>query len=299
MAKNVYNLHIWRKAQKVEAQSNRDYSDVYNQIELELRQFYRRSSSYRLENLNSVELQRFKNYIIKVRDIANNINNVELKERVTRLLRRVKISREERLLLNIESKVAELTEIIIEDTDALLTKSIDDNFLSTVMLVKSTAERIKKVSDIVLSKEIAKQIKEHTFPGAKFDDFIKQRHKNLFTTIERTVIKSLRTGTGIKAVSKDIRKMVKRQKGFNKLAIRNQMSHVLNLSAQEAMKKLDVEYYRFNAIVDSRTTVKCLGLNNTVHRVADGIPGVNMPPTSPPVHPCRSFITPYYGENNG
>ena len=67
------------------------------------------------------------------------------------------------------------------------------------------------------------------------------------------------------------------------------MTLYVGYSATEAGKYLGGKY-KFHAIIDERTTKICRSLNGKIFDVSEMVIGVNLPPTFPPYHPCRSWI---------
>jgi NAD+--asparagine ADP-ribosyltransferase len=70
--------------------------------------------------------------------------------------------------------------------------------------------------------------------------------------------------------------------------VRTETNHFQNRAELQSYKDEDVEYYRFDATLDGRTSDICRELNGKIFRVADAIEGVNYPA----MHVnCRSTTT--------
>lgn len=70
--------------------------------------------------------------------------------------------------------------------------------------------------------------------------------------------------------------------------VRSELNYVNNQAGLKSIKDSGGQEYRFIATLDRRTSEKCRKLDNTIHKVDEGVPGSNMPP----MHPrCRSTIS--------
>jgi len=71
--------------------------------------------------------------------------------------------------------------------------------------------------------------------------------------------------------------------------IRTETNYVCNQLDAESMKECDIEWYRYNATLDLRTSEICRSLDGKRFRLSDMKVGVNYPP----MHPfCRSVVGP-------
>lgn len=68
--------------------------------------------------------------------------------------------------------------------------------------------------------------------------------------------------------------------------VRTETNYFRNQAELESMKDNDINYYRYKAILDGRTSDVCEGLSDKIYPVKDAVVGENYPP----MHPnCRSY----------
>lgn len=296
MAENIKDLKVWQATKSLESQSIKNYNSLYSQIEIEFNNFYQYSPSSRFKNISAAELARFRKLLIKAKDLAFKLKDKEFSSKVGNLLKRTQIRREEMVLTTVEYNISEFTDNIIMEMDELLSNSIDASYESGMVLAKEEAPNEALVKDQSLTTVAKNLIMNQKYPGATYDQFIKDRKITFYRDVERIFFKNILADKSRTALLKDVKKLTKRQKQYTKLWLRNQVSFAVNLASKAAYSNAGADSYQFNAVLDGRTTEICRSLDGKIFKLKDGIPGVNMPPMYPPPHPCRSFITPIYGE---
>lgn len=126
-----------------------------------------------------------------------------------------------------------------------------------------------------------------SWDGADFSDRIWANKDKLLKNLKATLKDAVIQGYGAEEVSRRFA----REMGvhFNNALrlIRTETNRVLNETTAEQLKKAGAKFYRFVAIMDSRTSPICAALNGKVFPFEKREIGIN----APPMHPnCRSTI---------
>ena len=144
--------------------------------------------------------------------------------------------------------------------------------------------------DVQFETPNADQIKRTVYAswdGADFSDRIWANKDKLLKNLKATLKDAVIQGYGAEEVSRRFA----REMGvhFNNALrlIRTETNRVLNETTAEQLKKAGAKFYRFVAIMDSRTSPICAALNGKVFPFENREIGIN----APPMHPnCRSTI---------
>lgn len=112
-------------------------------------------------------------------------------------------------------------------------------------------------------------------------------------TIGRLLLITYSSLTNDLAVSKRnemyITKSVKLYKNNIRNNIYTSSNYTFNQGILKAMQDTEYSKYKYCAILDSRTSEICKGMNNNVYKIEDAEVGVNFPPMH---HHCRSYAIP-------
>lgn len=170
--------------------------------------------------------------------------------------------------------------------------------------IYNTLEDVSKVSQGVLAKTMQasiglkfntiaskkmKQLLMSDWSGANWSDRLWDSRQKVGEKLTKILEKGVVQGTSLQKMSRELRDVT--GQSFNNAfrLIRTETSHIdgqVTLEGyKQAGKDLGLEYYEYDAFLDSRTSELCRNLDKKRFKVSDAEVGVNYPP----MHPnCRS-----------
>lgn len=160
---------------------------------------------------------------------------------------------------------------------------------------KESQEASKKTAggqdfDVQFETPNADQIKRTVYAswdGADFSDRIWTNKDKLLKNLKATLKDAVIQGYGAEEVSRRFAREMDVHFNNALRLIRTETNRVLNETTAEQLTKAGAKFYRFVAIMDSRTSPICAALNGKVFPFEKREIGIN----APPMHPnCRSTI---------
>lgn len=235
------------------------------------------------ENLSPKELLAYKK---KLKDAVKKVPNDKiLKKLLVEDAPKYKIDRLRALQTDLQLT---LTEATIAQEKGIASTLDDVAKVSQSVLAKSMKDAIGLTFNTIASKKL-KQILSSDWSGATWSDRLwKDREivgKKLTDILERGMVQ----GTSLQTMSRELKQAT--GQSFNNAfrLIRTETSHIDGQVTLEGYKQageeLGLEYYEYDAFLDSRTSDICRELDKKRFKVSEAEIGVNFPP----MHPnCRS-----------
>lgn len=235
------------------------------------------------ENLSPKELLAYKK---KLKDAVKKVPNDKiLKKLLIEDAPKYKIERLRALQTDLQLT---LTEATIAQEKGIASTLDDVAKVSQSVLAKSMKDTIGLSFNTIASKKL-KQILSSDWSGATWSDRLwKDRElvgKKLTDILERGMVQ----GTSLQTMSRELKQVT--GQSFNNAfrLIRTETSHIDGQVTLEGYKQageeLGLEYYEYDAFLDSRTSDICRELDKKRFKVSEAEVGVNYPP----MHPnCRS-----------
>lgn len=235
------------------------------------------------ENLSPKELLAYKK---KLKDAVKKVPNDKiLKKLLVEDAPKYKIDRLRALQADLQLT---LTETTIAQEKGIANTLDDVAKVSQSVLAKSMKDAIGLSFNTIASKKL-KQILSSDWSGATWSDRLwKDREivgKKLTDILERGMVQ----GTSLQTMSRELKQVT--GQSFNNAfrLIRTETSFIDGQVTLEGYKQageeLGLEYYEYDAFLDSRTSTICRELNGKRFKIADAEVGVNYCP----MHPnCRS-----------
>lgn len=235
------------------------------------------------ENLSPKELLAYKK---KLKDAVKKVPNDKiLKKLLVEDAPKYKIERLRALQTDLQLT---LTEATIAQEKGIANTLDDVAKVSQSVLAKSMKDAIGLSFNTIASKKL-KQILSSDWSGATWSDRLwKDREivgKKLTDILERGMVQ----GTSLQTMTRELKQVT--GQSFNNAfrLIRTETSHIDGQVTLEGYKQageeLGLEYYEYDAFLDSRTSSICRELDKKRFKVSDAEVGVNYPP----MHPnCRS-----------
>jgi SPP1 gp7 family putative phage head morphogenesis protein len=235
------------------------------------------------ENLSQKELLAYKK---KLKDAVKKVPNDKiLKKLLVEDAPKYKIDRLRALQTDLQLT---LTEATIAQEKGIANTLDDVAKVSQSVLAKSMKDTIGLTFNTIASKKL-KQILSSDWSGATWSDRLwKDREivgKKLTVILERGMVQ----GTSLQTMTRELKQVT--GQSFNNAfrLIRTETSHIDGQVTLEGYKQageeLGLEYYEYDAFLDSRTSDICRELDKKRFKVSEAEVGVNYPP----MHPnCRS-----------
>lgn len=144
------------------------------------------------------------------------------------------------------------------------------------------------MSEMEKSPQTLERLVNSSFHGATWSKRIWDDMDKLRTTLNKEFTRAFAVGTGY-PVAKALQKELGVSKNNAKRLALTELTRVRIDSRLQRFKDNGVQEYKYNAIIDTRTSDVCQGLNGLVFSIDEAKAGVNLPP----MHPyCRSSVLP-------
>lgn len=175
-----------------------------------------------------------------------------------------------------------------------LIKTYDDNYYAGLYALENGTKVYS--SFVALDDRAIKQAISYPWSGENFSDRIYANKRNLVRTLKREITNSLIRGDSLQQTSRAISKRVGVSISDATRLTQTETAAVITSSDKKMYIDFGVEYYRYQATLDDRTSATCQDLDGTVYKVEEMLSGLN----APPMHPrCRSTTVPDLGESFG
>ncbi len=123
--------------------------------------------------------------------------------------------------------------------------------------------------------------------GKNYSERIWNDMKKLEGTIQDMVTQGIHRGLSVQKMTQKVMERMNVSRSNAERLVRTEMNYAQNQAALEGIKDAGMGFFRFVAVLDSRTTPICRGHDGEVFPVEEASPGSNVPP----LHPrCRSTI---------
>lgn len=144
-----------------------------------------------------------------------------------------------------------------------------------------------------LDDNLVNRLLNEPWSGANYSKRIWGNTDLLAESLSEIVGGALLSGQSIAKTSRQIRERFDVAKYYADRLVRTETNHFHNEADAMAYEEMDVDKYVFLAVLDTRTSTICQGLDNRAFPLKDRAVGVNYPP----MHPnCRSTTRAYMGE---
>lgn len=214
-----------------------------------------------------------------------NIDKEILKELNT-LAMRSRISRLDKLQAEILVELSKMADGYDSKLTEYLKKALTDNYYQSVFDICKGINILMPVS--ILDQEAIEDIIRTSWSGKQFSKRIWNNTTKLSKVLKKEISDAIIRGINAREMATVISK--KMNSGYKQAItlVRSELNYVNNQAGLKSIKDSGGQEYRFIATLDRRTSEKCRKLDNTIHKVDEGVPGSNMPP----MHPrCRSTIS--------
>ena len=218
--------------------------------------------------------------------VEKSATNREIKKELNTLAMKSRISRLDKLYGDILMELSKMSDGYDNKLTDYLKTALTDNYYQTYFDICKGINILMPVS--ILDPDVIEDIIRTPWSGKQFSKRIWNNTTKLSKVLKKEISNAMIRGVNAREISSVISK--KMDSGYKQAItlVRSELNYVNNQSSLKSIKEAGGEEYRFIATLDRRTSEKCRKLDNTTHKVNEGIPGSNMPP----MHPrCRSTIS--------
>lgn len=293
----------WHKKSQetIEKELARYYARSLAEIQKDIQALYGR---FAVDNhLSQVEArkllqgQEFREWRYTIQEYVKQINagNTGLLKELNTLAMRSRISRLDKLYSDTVMELDSLGRKTSASMKKFLSDAYKDNYYQSMYEIGRTVG-LKSPRVVVPSKSLEDVLRDR-WSGKNYSERIWKNQKLLGQTLKQEMVTAVHRGESVEAVSKRIaQRMNVSTKNATRL-VRTELNYVENRAALDSIRVSGMDYYRFIATLDNRTTPICREHDGRIVSVEEASPGDNLPP----LHPnCRSTIAgSLYGPEDG
>lgn len=293
----------WHKKSQetIEKELARYYARSLAEIQKDIQALYGRFAAdnhlSQVEARKLLQGQEFREWRYTIQEYVKQINagNTGLLKELNTLAMRSRISRLDKLYSDTVMELDSLGRKTSASMKKFLSDAYKDNYYQSVYEIGRTVG-LKSPRVVVPSKSLEDVLRDR-WSGKNYSERIWKNQKLLGQTLKQEMVTAVHRGESVEAVSKRIaQRMNVSTKNATRL-VRTELNYVENRAALDSIRASGMDYYRFIATLDNRTTPICREHDGRIVSVEEASPGDNLPP----LHPnCRSTIAgSLYGPEDG
>lgn len=145
----------------------------------------------------------------------------------------------------------------------------------------------------VSSQDIVVAVK-NKWNGATYMERIENSCKQLYQELSTNIPRFIAMSLPLTEAMNRIDKILNVRQNYDKTIIRTSGDYINNEAHKKMMENLNVDSYRYVAVLDNRTTEGCRNLNGSVFKLSEAKLGINFPPLH---FNCRSSVSPNLSES--
>ena len=252
-------------------------------VEKQIKDFYEKYGENPAEELSNKNWQRYKK---RLRDMAKaNPQDKTLQKLAKQNIPKYKIDRLRALELDLQMQLTEATNGQAKG----IYNTLDDVSKVSQATIASRMNKTLGLTFNAISANKMKQILMSDWSGANWSERLWKDREKVGKKLTEVLEKGIPQGVSLQKMSRELRDLT--GESFNNAfrLIRTETSHIdgqVTLEGyQQAGKELGLEYYEYDAFLDSRTSSFCRELDGKRFKITDAEVGVNYPPRHPN---CRS-----------
>ena len=252
-------------------------------VEKQIKDFYEKYGENPAEELSNKNWQQYKK---RLRDMAKaNPQDKTLQKLAKQNIPKYKIDRLRALELDLQMQLTEATNGQAKG----IYNTLEDVSKVSQATLASRMDKALGLTFNAISANKMKQILMSDWSGANWSERLWKDREKVGKKLTDVLQKGIPQGVSLQKMSRELRDLT--GESFNNAfrLIRTETSHIdgqVTLEGyKQAGKELGLEYYEYDAFLDTRTSSICRELNGNRFKVSEAEVGVNYPP----MHPnCRS-----------
>lgn len=252
-------------------------------VERQIKDFYEKYGDNPAEELSNKNWQRYKK---RLRDMAQaNPQDKTLQKLAKQNIPKYKIDRLRALELDLQMQLTEATNGQAKG----IYNTLDDVSKVSQATLAARMDKTLGLTFSAISANKMKQILMSDWSGANWSERLWKDREKVGKKLTEVLEKGIPQGVSLQKMSRELRDLT--GESFNNAfrLIRTETSHIdgqVTLEGyRQASEELGLEYYEYDAFLDTRTSSICRELNGNRFKVSEAEVGINYPP----MHPnCRS-----------
>lgn len=252
-------------------------------VERQIKEFYEKYGDNPAEEMSRKDFEKYKAKLSRM--AKKNPQDKTLQKLAKQDIPKYRIDRLRALQGELQMQLTEAT----NGQEKGIYNTLDDvSKVSQGVLAKTMQASIGLKFNTIASKKM-KQLLMSDWSGANWSDRLWKDREKVGKKLTEILEKGIVQGTSLQKMSRELRDVT--GQSFNNAfrLIRTETSHIDGQVTLEGYKQagaeLGLEYYEYDAFLDSRTSELCRNLDKKRFKVSDAEVGVNYPP----MHPnCRS-----------
>ena len=252
-------------------------------VEKQIKDFYEQYGENPAEELSNKNWQRYKK---RLRDMAKaNPQDKTLQKLAKQNIPKYKIDRLRALELDLQMQLTEATNGQAKG----IYNTLDDVSKVSQATLASRMDKTLGLTFNAISANKMKQILMSDWSGANWSERLWKDREKVGKKLTDVLQKGIPQGVSLQKMSRELRDLT--GESFNNAfrLIRTETSHIdgqVTLEGyRQASEELGLQYYEYDAFLDSRTSSFCRELDGKRFKITDAEVGVNYPPRHPN---CRS-----------
>lgn len=293
----------WHKKSQetIEKELARYYARSLAEIQKDIQALYGRFAAdnhlSQVEARKLLQGQEFREWRYTIQEYVKQINagNTGLLKELNTLAMRSRISRLDKLYSDTVMELDSLGRKTSASMKKFLSDAYKDNYFQSCYEIGRTVGL--KSPRVVVSRKSLEDVLRDRWSGKNYSERIWKNQKLLGQTLKQEMVTAVHRGESVEAVSKRIAQRMNVASSNATRLVRTELNYVENRAALDSIRASGMDYYRFIATLDNRTTPICREHDGRIVSVEEASPGDNLPP----LHPnCRSTIAgSLYGPEDG
>lgn len=293
----------WHKKSQetIEKELARYYARSLAEIQKDIQALYGRFAAdnhlSQVEARKLLQGQEFREWRYTIQEYVKQINagNTGLLKELNTLAMRSRISRLDKLYSDTVMELDSLGRKTSASMKKFLSDAYKDNYFQSCYEIGRTVGL--KSPRVVVSRKSLEDVLRDRWSGKNYSERIWKNQKLLGQTLKQEMVTAVHRGESVEVISKRIAQRMNVASSNATRLVRTELNYVENRAALDSIRASGMDYYRFIATLDNRTTPICREHDGRIVSVEEASPGDNLPP----LHPnCRSTIAgSLYGPEDG
>lgn len=211
--------------------------------------------------------------------------NKMLERELNTLAMRSRISRLDKLYSETLMELDGLGRKMRDRMDGFLGDAYKDNYYRGLYEIGHVGKALPAISQV--DSKSVEAVLRTPWSGKNYSARIWKNQKQLAQVIQDEVVASVHRGDDVRKISRRVADKMDVGLSNARRLVRTELNYVHNQAALDSIRDAEMDYFRFAATLDSRTSTMCREHDGKIYPIDDADTGENIPP----LHPrCRSII---------
>ena len=208
-----------------------------------------------------------------------------LERELNTLAMRSRISRFDKLYSETLMELDGLGRKMRDRMDGFLGDAYKDNYYRGLYEIGHVGKALPAISQV--DSKSVEAVLRTPWSGKNYSARIWKNQKQLAQVIQDEVVASVHRGDDVRKISRRVADKMGVGLSNAQRLVRTELNYVHNQAALDSIRDAEMDYFRFVATLDSRTSAMCQEHDGKIYPIDDADTGENIPP----LHPrCRSII---------